>query len=384
MSVRPTGSKPIEPKYGRLLEDFQIGDVYHHPWEVTIDDGMLAMFAASFLDPNPLYSSRRFARDLGFRDRVAHPLVLMNLALSFSVHDVSEQTIAHLAYLDLKFPNAAYAGDTLTVSSEVIGVRQSESKPDRGIVHVRTVGMNQDGLRLVSFERKALMPRGTLEGRAHPPLTASSSAEPHWNAATLASGPLPRVNQQGEAAAVPPELMQDIKVARWSGRPAGMFDDFEAGDTILHSTGRTVGETEHMQLAVLTRNTHPIHFDEVYSRRHSFAGTRVVEGGLVFAWVCSLASRDTTANALWDLGYDRGSHPAPVLAGDTLYAASRVVEKHDFNSRAGIVRFHLIGIKNDHPSTLTAAGAELFDAKEEKKVFEIERSVLLPKRSVIV
>ena len=47
--------KLIQPKYGRLLNDFQIGDVYHHPWEVTIDDGMLAMFAASFLDPNPLY-----------------------------------------------------------------------------------------------------------------------------------------------------------------------------------------------------------------------------------------------------------------------------------------------------------------------------------------
>ena len=39
------------------------------------------MFAASFLDPNPMYSSSRFARDLGFRDRVVHPLVMLNLAL---------------------------------------------------------------------------------------------------------------------------------------------------------------------------------------------------------------------------------------------------------------------------------------------------------------
>src|SRR5882724_7109842 len=135
--------RTFEPKYGRLLDDFQIGDVYHHPWEVTIDDGMLAMFAASFLDPNPLYSSRRFARELSFRDRVVHPLALLNLALSFSVHDVSEQTIAHLAYIDLKFPNAAYAGDTLTATSEVLGVRVSESRPDRGVVHVRTVATNQ-------------------------------------------------------------------------------------------------------------------------------------------------------------------------------------------------------------------------------------------------
>src|SRR6185436_5609711 len=171
-----SNNRIIQPKYGRLLDDFQAGDIYHHPWEVTIDDGMLAMFAASFLDPNPLYSSRRFARDLGFRDRVIHPLLLLNLALSFTVHDISEQAIAHLAYIDMKFPNAAYPGDTICVSTEVLGVRVSDSKPDRGVIHVRTTGVNQDGLPLVSFERKALIPTGTLANRAHPP--ASLHAEP--------------------------------------------------------------------------------------------------------------------------------------------------------------------------------------------------------------
>jgi len=138
MSNPKTEGRLREPQYGRRLDDFTVGEIYHHPWEVTIDDGMLAMFAASFLDPNPLYSSRRFARDLGFRDRVIHPLLLMNLALSFTVHDISEQAIAHLAYIDLKFPNAAYPGDTISVSTEVLGVRASESKPDRGVIHVRT------------------------------------------------------------------------------------------------------------------------------------------------------------------------------------------------------------------------------------------------------
>ena len=91
------------------------------------------------------------------------------LALSFTVHDISEQAIAHLAYMDLKFPNAAYPGDTICVATEVLGVRVSDSKPDRGVVHVRTTGVNQDGLPIVSFERKALIPTGTLANRAHPP-----------------------------------------------------------------------------------------------------------------------------------------------------------------------------------------------------------------------
>ena len=375
----------IEPKYGRLLDDFRIGEIYHHPWEVTIDEGMLAMFAASFLDPNPIYSSRRFARDLGFRDRVVHPMVLMNLALSFSVHDVSEQTIAHLAYVDLKFPNAAYPGDTLSVSSEVIGSRKSESNADRGIVHVRINGVNQDGATLISFERKALMPVGNLEGRAHPALTEAHNPQPRTTGNLPALDEARRLGVSHEAnkvGALPKELALQIRSPRWAGRPMGLLEDFQEGDVILHGNGRSVGESEHMQLTMLSRNTHPLHFDEVYSRERSFAGTRVVCGGLVFAWVASLASRDTTANALWEIGYDKGSHPQPVLAGDTLYAASRVVEKHDYNEQAGVVRFHLVGVKNERPAALMAAGRHLFDDRFEQKVFEIERAVLLPKRVV--
>lgn len=369
------------PRYGRRLDDFQIGDVYHHPWEVTIDDGMLAMFAASFLDPNPLYSSRRFARELGFRDRVVHPLVMLNLALSFTVHDVSEQAIAHLAYIDLKFPHATYTGDTLSVYSEILGVRVSESKPDRGVVHLRTTGVNQDGVVVVTFERKALIPTGKLEGRAHP--------EPeHKTSATSEAGDFSSSEARGgdmlkSMLPLPSELSEHISAPKWPGRPRGAFEDFEVGDVILHSIGHTVGESEHMQLTLLTRNSHPLHFDEVYCRERGFTRTRVVEGGLVFAWTASLASRDTTANALWETGYDKGSHPNPVLAGDTLYAASRVIEKKEHSVQAGFVRFKLAGVKNEAPESLLQRGVDLFEGRFDQKAFEIEREVLLPNKAAI-
>ncbi|HXG64911.1 MAG TPA: MaoC family dehydratase [Blastocatellia bacterium] len=368
---------PIKPRYGRLLNDFKTGDVYHHPWEVTIDDGLLAMFAASFPDPNPLYSSRRFALDMGFRDRVVHPLALMNLALSFSVHDVSEQSVAHLAYLSMKFPNPAYVGDTFSAFSRVIGGRVSKSQPAYGVVHVQTVGMNQDRQPVISFERKALVPQGVLAGRAHPAPPPLKPDAP----ALVASAPHFVVS--AEVKSLPLELTRPVKMPLWRGRPAGLFEDFKEGDIILHSVGRTVGESEHMQLATLFRNSHPLHTDEVYSRKRSFAGTRVVYGGLVFAWVASLASRDTSANALWEMGFDNGAHPSPVLAGDTLYAASRVIEKREQGEQRGTVRFHLVGVKNERPSALLKAGVDLFGDKFEAKVFEIERMVLLPRRSVV-
>lgn len=378
----PRNPQLTQPRYGRRLDDFHIGDVYHHPWEVTIDDGMLAMFAASFLDPNPLYSSRRFARELGFRDRVVHPLVMLNLALSFTVHDVSEQAIAHLAYIDLKFPDPTYSGDTLSVYSEILGVRVSESKPDRGVVHLRTTGVNQDGVIVVTFERKALIPTGKLQGRAHPEPVQRTS--PTSEAGSDSSSSEAVGGHRVESMlALPSELAGQIRMPAWRGRPRGLFDHFEIGDVILHSIGHTVGESEHMQLTLLTRNSHPLHFDEIYCRERSFTKTRVVEGGLVFAWTASLASRDTTANALWEMGYDKGSHPNPVLAGDTLYAASRVLEKREHNAQAGFVRFKLVGVKNEAPGSLLQRGVDLFDGKFDQKVFEIEREVLLPNKAAI-
>src|SRR5271154_188956 len=101
------------PRYGRSFDDFTPGAIYAHPWEVTVDDGMIAFFAASFQDAIPTYASRVAAIALGFRDRPVHPLLLLNLGLSFSVHDVSEQAIAHLAYIDVRFPAPCYAGDTV-------------------------------------------------------------------------------------------------------------------------------------------------------------------------------------------------------------------------------------------------------------------------------
>ena len=144
-----------------------------------------------------------------------------------------------------------------------------------------------------------------------------------------------------------------------------------------------------MQLTCLFRNTHPLHFDEPCAGS-GFAGTRVVYGGLVFAWIVALASRDTSGNALWEIRYDNGAHPAGVVAGDTLYAASRVVRCEERNADAGDVTFKLVGTKNVKPSVLLDAGADLFAdefgkrdqaARVKDKVFEIERTVLMRRRA---
>ena len=355
------------PKYGRLLEEFEPGAVYQHPWDVTVDAGTIAFFQASFLDATPTYASARYARVLGFRDRPVHPLLLMNLGLSFSVHDVSEQAIAHLAYIDVKFPEACYAGDSLRAWSTVLGTKKA-SEGNRGVAHVRTVLRNERDAVVCQFERKVLVKAGgKLAERPMPPPAVLMAPEP--------------------TRSYPAELDHGIDTRALGIGFAGFFEDFAQGDVICHEVGRTVSEAEHMQLTYLFRNTHPLHFEEPYAKT-GFAKTRVVYGGLVFGWIASLASRDTTGNVVWDLGFDKGAHPSGVVAGDTLYAASKVLSTESLNASFGRVTFKLVGTKNSRPGLLLDNGATLFDdelskpadAKIPHKVFEIQRTVLMRKK----
>jgi 2-methylfumaryl-CoA hydratase len=380
--MTPMSQTFTSPRYGRFLEEFEVGAVYEHPWEVTLDAGLLALCAGSFLDAAPVFASAHYARALGFRDRPVAPLALLNFGLSFSVHDVSEQAIAHLAYIDVRFPNPCYAGDTVHASSTVLGVKPA-SEGERGVVHVRTVLAAEDERVVCQFERKVLVKARPKSGGVAP--------------AALAPAPVPVAGRASAAASVavpcwPALFDRPLPVRGKMGFP-GYFEDFTEGAVICHDIGRTVSEAEHMQLTYIFRNSHPLHYEEPYART-GFAKTRVVYGGLVFGWVASLASRDTSGNSLWEAGFDKGAHPAGVVAGDTLYAASRVLKCESVPAADfGRVTFKLVGTKNIKPSALLEAGADLFTEELSKKgeaagagkivkekVFEIERTVLIRKR----
>ena len=76
-----------------------------------------------------------------------------------SVSDVSGKAIANLATEELSHPAPVFHGDTLYVESEVLEVKESRSKPDRGTVKVHTRVLNQDGVLVAEFKRVVLVPR---------------------------------------------------------------------------------------------------------------------------------------------------------------------------------------------------------------------------------
>src|SRR5256885_10999423 len=146
-------------RYGRYLEEFEVGAVYKHWPAKTITEADDHLFCLLTMNHHPLHINDVYAaRSQQGRNVVVGPLVY-SLALGMSVSDVSGKAIANLATEELSHPAPVFHGDTLYVESEVLDVRPSESKPDRGVVKVRTDVYNQRNELVATFKRAVLVPR---------------------------------------------------------------------------------------------------------------------------------------------------------------------------------------------------------------------------------
>lgn len=145
--------------YGRYLEDFELGAVYRHWPAKTVTEADDHMFCLLTMNHHPLHINDIYAeRSQQGRNVVVGSLVY-SLALGMSVADVSGKAIANLATEELSHPAPLFHGDTLFAESEVLEVTPSRSKPDRGVVKVRTDAYNQHGELVATFRRAVLVPR---------------------------------------------------------------------------------------------------------------------------------------------------------------------------------------------------------------------------------
>ena len=147
---------------GHFFEDFKVGHVFKHHGGRTINEGDNSLFTTVTMNFNPIYFNRPYARSMGYRDIVVNHMLVLNVVFGLSVEDLSERAIAHLGYEKLKFLDTVYPGDTLTSQSEVLEKRDT-SRPDRGVVKFRTTGFNQDGLKVLEYERPVLVRKRTVE-----------------------------------------------------------------------------------------------------------------------------------------------------------------------------------------------------------------------------
>ena len=145
--------------YGRYLEEFEEGAVYKHWPAKTVTESDDHLFCLITMNHHPLHLNDVYAAESQQGQNVVVGPLVYSLALGMSVSDVSGKAIANLATEELSHPNPVFHGDTLYCESEVLEVRPSKSKPDRGIVKVHTRVYKQDNTLVAEFKRTVLIPK---------------------------------------------------------------------------------------------------------------------------------------------------------------------------------------------------------------------------------
>jgi itaconyl-CoA hydratase len=141
---------------GRFFEDFSEGDVYRCPYGRTITEAENTQFTLLTNNANQVHFNRDYADRAGFGGILVNSLLTLSVVVGMSVPDVSQNGIA-LGFEDVRLPHPVHPGDTLYSQSEVVEVRESRSRPEQGIVSVRTRGYNQHGRMVIELRRSVLV-----------------------------------------------------------------------------------------------------------------------------------------------------------------------------------------------------------------------------------
>jgi itaconyl-CoA hydratase len=143
---------------GRFFDDFKVGDVYRHRTGRTLSEADNTWFTLLTCNTNEIHFNTDYAAHTEFGRPLMNSCLTLSLVTGLSVEDISQNIVANLGWDKVTLPAPVFAGDTIYAESEVIGKRESNSRPHHGIVTVRTTGKKADGTVFMTFERSALIP----------------------------------------------------------------------------------------------------------------------------------------------------------------------------------------------------------------------------------
>lgn len=138
---------------GRVFEDFAAGDVYEHPLGRTVTQADNIWFTCLTMNTNPIHFDAEYAKETEFKRPLVNSCFTLALVTGQSVIDLTMNGVANLGWEDVRLPNPLFEGDTVYAKSEVLETRESKSRPNVGIVRVKTTGLNQHGTPVIEFNR---------------------------------------------------------------------------------------------------------------------------------------------------------------------------------------------------------------------------------------
>lgn len=148
------------PHHGRWFEDLRVGLVIDHALTRTVLEADNVWFTNLTMNPAALHLDAAYAATTEFGKPLVNSLFTLGLTVGLSVLETTHgTTIANLGFEQVTFPAPVFAGDTISVQTEVTATRASSSRPAAGIVTFEHRAHNQDGVLVCRAVRNALMHR---------------------------------------------------------------------------------------------------------------------------------------------------------------------------------------------------------------------------------
>jgi acyl dehydratase len=142
---------------GRFFEDFVVGDVYQHPLGRTVIAADNVWFTLLTQNTAPIHFDSHYAAQTEFKKPLVDSTFTLALVTGQSVTDISQNVFANLGWDEVRLPNPVFEGDTIYSQSEVLETRESKSRPNVGILKVKTTGYNHEGKVVIEFKRTLLV-----------------------------------------------------------------------------------------------------------------------------------------------------------------------------------------------------------------------------------
>jgi acyl dehydratase len=156
---KEVGPNRYRESYGRYFEDFNVGDVYEHRPGRTLSETDNTWFTLLTMNTHPLHFDAAYAAKTEFERPLMNSALTLAIVAGMSVSDLSQKAIANLGWDKIRLTAPVFAGDTIYAESEVLAKRESKSRPDQGIVTVKTTGKKADGTVFMTYERAFLVPK---------------------------------------------------------------------------------------------------------------------------------------------------------------------------------------------------------------------------------
>lgn len=344
---------------GNFFEDFKVGQEFRHATPRTLTEADAALNIGLYGSRFAINSSDVFARSIGLPRAPLDDMLVFHVVIGKTVNDISLNAVANLGYAEFRWGVPVYPGDTLSVTSRVLGLRENSNRQS-GVVWVRSTGINQRAEMVLDYVRWVMVHKRDPSAAVGAPATPKTAPAVLPVDLVVPDG-LNMMGYDDEAAGSP---------HRW--------EDYEPGERIDHVSGITLEDSDHMFSTRLYQNTARVHFD-AYAGKDSRFGRRLAYGGHIISLARAL-SFNGLANGFRVAAFNAGSHVAPTFGGDTIYAWSEILERAELPGRRdiGALRVRTYASKDCPSGEFPGKGA---DGKYHPAVvLDLDYWLMLPRR----